>query len=145
MCEKAGIRVVPRRYAFAVITCIVKGGYDAAGFSIPAPDDNKRGSHLSDFIRVNQEDRSVTLNLPEPTVVDIVVEDSTESSYPYPALNVSPEQWKLMTAFVTERIRRRVIEDGILENAEARAREFITAVLLQSGFSAVYFTKAEDA
>jgi len=52
---------------------------------------------------------------------------------------VNPQQWKQITNFVEKKIRIKVLEDGILKNAEIRGQDFIKSILLESGWENVIF------
>ena len=143
-CEKIGMKIDSRQFEFAVVTCIVKGGYELSGTlydqierDVPLPD-------IEGYISINEEEKSVTLRLPRPAILDVIIEDTTDSNYSYPALPISPENWKILTNFVAGKIREKVTADGILETAAEKGKEFITKVLKQSGFSSVQFIEPID-
>lgn len=143
-CDKIGIKIDSNRYDFAVVTCIVKGGYDLTGTLYAQIDLDEHMANIEDYILIDAEKNSISLRLPRPTIVDVVIEDSTDTNYQYPALSISPGNWKILTSYVAESVREKVTEDGILESAEARAKDFISQVLIQSGYSSVDFIEPAD-
>lgn len=143
-CESIGIKIDSNQYDFAVVTCIVKGGYDLSGTLYEQIQKDKPVSNIEDYILIDEENNRIRLRLPEPSIVNVIIEDSTNENYQYPALAISPENWKILTNFVAKRIREKVIGDGILETAASRAKEFISQVLIQSGYSSVEFIEPAD-
>ena len=49
--------------------------------------------------------------------------------------------WKKITDYVESKIRVRVVEDGVLKNAEERGKDFIRSILIESGWENVVFIR----
>lgn len=134
LCRDVGISLDSRSYVFVVITSVVKGGFDLQGTVY---------ENLEEYIRIDEESNTLTLKLPEPKIVDLIIEDSTSETYKYPDLGIEPENWKKLTGFIAGEIEGKVIEEGILEAARTRGEEFFRRLFLEAGYSEIIFL--EDA
>jgi hypothetical protein len=126
-CRDLGIRLLPDRFEFVVITAVVRAGYDLSGTAFESL---SSAEDISDYVVYDDEARRLTLNLPEPVIVDFIIEDETSEAYPYPDIAMGPDKWKRLTEYAEERIRSRVVNEGILEQAEDRGREFLERIFL---------------
>ena len=135
-CEEIGIRLDSNRYEFVVITAVVRGGFDLQGTVYESPEEF---DNLKKYVRVDEEEKTLFLRLPKPVIVDFTIEDSTAADYTYPDIEISPENWKKLTDFVSEKIREQVIAEGILELAKQRGQTFIEKLLIDAGLQRVVF------
>ena len=126
-CRSIGINLIYQTYDFVVITSIVEAGMNIGEFIDPQD--------------IKTEGKSVTLRMPETIITNFTIEDSDSSSYNYPDLNVDPLNWKKITNYVEDKIKLRVVEDGVLKTAEKRGRDFIESILIESGWDKVIFIK----
>lgn len=132
--------------AFVVVTARVRGGY-----TLEAAEDLRElfrlelaSTGIGSETRVNSEnlrpeESRVVVFLPEATVVDLVIEDLNRENYPYPPARVDAAEWSAISSFVAEEARRRTVADGILKEAEANARAFLTTLLVEAGFEEISF------
>ena len=123
----AGIDLQKDRYSFAVVSARITAGFELEGWD---PDEE---------VILDSENKTAVVNLPEAVITDIVIDDEDSTNYRYPDLNVSPNQWKALTAIISGKLRREAEERGILRLAEERGRDFIEQLLLSSGFRSVEF------
>ena len=126
-CKSIGINLESNIYDFVVITSIVKAGLNL-----------EKWFHSDDILI---ESKNITLRIPETVITNFTIEDPDSSRYKYPDMDVTPIQWKQITEYVEEKIRLKVLEDGILKNAELRGNEFIKSILLESGWENVTFIR----
>ena len=84
--------------------------------------------------------RRIAIPLPEPEITYVLIEDRDTDSYPYPDVNLRPDGWRRVAGFVSDRVRKRTIDDGILTEASERGRNAIRALLLGAGYDEVSFT-----
>ena len=124
-CKSIGIDLEYDIYDFVVITSIVEAGINF-----------ENGINHDDIII---EGKNISLRIPKTIITKFTIEDSDSSNYNYPDLDVDPMNWRQITNFVEEKIRIRVLEDGILKNAETRGKEFIKSLLIESGWENVIF------
>lgn len=124
-CKSIGIDLEYDFYDFVVITSIVEAGIN---FEDGINPDN-----------IIIEGKNISLRMPQTIITNFSIEDPDSSKYNYPDLDVDPINWKQITNFVEEQIRKRVLEDGILINAETRGKEFIQSLLIESGWENVSF------
>jgi Protein of unknown function (DUF4230) len=125
MCKAIGINLENEIYDFVIITSIVKAGINWDDKIIPGD--------------INIEGKNITIRMPDSIITSFTIEDSDSTTYKYPDLDVSPIYWKQITAYVEEKIKIRVLEDGILKIAEERVNEFITSLLIDSGWEKINF------
>ncbi|MDA3939335.1 MAG: hypothetical protein PF693_08510, partial [Spirochaetia bacterium] len=85
------------------------------------------------------EGKNITLNIPKTIITKFTIEDPDSTKYKYPDLDVNPKDWKQITDFVEGKIRIKVLEDGILKNAEIRGHDFIRSILIETGWENVTF------
>ena len=126
-CKSIGINLESNIYDFVVITSIVKAGLNL-----------ENGLDSEDVII---EGKNITLKIPQTVITNFTIEDPDSSRYQYPDIDVTPMQWKQITDYVEEKIRLKVLEDGILKIAELRGNEFIKSILLESGWENVTFIR----
>lgn len=129
LCQAIGINLEYENYDFVVITSIVEAGFNM-------------GNDMSkDHIII--DGKNITLRIPEIMITKFTIEDTDSTRYSYPDLNVDPMNWKKITDFVKRKIRARVVEDGILKNAEERGKDFIRSILIESGWENIIFIPAQ--
>jgi len=126
-CQSIGINLIYKTFDFVVITSIVEAGMNIGNF-IDSGD-------------IKIEGKSVTLRMPKTIITNFTIEDSDSSSYNYPDLNVDPLNWKKITNYVEEKIKLRVVEDGVLKTAEKRGQDFIESILIDSGWENIIFVQ----
>jgi hypothetical protein len=135
-CEEIDIRLDSNRYEFVVISAVVRGGFDLQGTVYERPEEFE---NLKEYARVDEEEKTLFLRLPKPVIVDFIIEDPTAADYTYPDIEISPENWKKLTDFVSGEIREQVIAEGILELAKKRGQAFIEKLLIDAGLKRVIF------
>ena len=126
-CQTIGINLIYQTYDFVVITSIVEAGMNIGEFIDPED--------------IKIEGKSVTLRIPQTIITNFTIEDSDSSNYNYPDLNVDPLNWKKITNYVEEKIKLKVIEDGVLKTAEKRGQDFIESILIDSGWDNIIFVQ----
>jgi len=126
-CQTIGINLIYQTYDFVVITSIVEAGMNIGEFIDPED--------------IKIEGKSVTLRMPQTIITNFTIEDSDSSNYNYPDLNVDPLNWKKITNYVEEKIKLKVIEDGVLKTAEKRGQDFIESILIDSGWDNIIFVQ----
>lgn len=136
ICLAAGIPLWKRSTEFVVFTSRVKGGYNLQPLlSSPASGNELR-------VYPNTALKTVEIRLPAPEITDLIIQDETSEFYQYPDINVDAEQWRLITEYVEEKIRRRVIEEGILTRTEDRIKGILSRLLQSTGWEEIVFTDA---
>jgi hypothetical protein len=130
LANKLGIRFGRGINDFVVAAVIVRGGIDLskAELQIQEYEDPKTGEKGGKGIR---------LSLPAPSILDIIIEDTKPDTYPYPDVKLNPEQWRILAEFIEDRIREKVLAEGILNTAFQNANAFLSAFLTQGGFSEI--------
>jgi len=134
ICTLMGLNPERAVYDFFVITARVRAGFDLTDSFFSS------GNPAQSFISLS-EDGTVTVSLPQAVITEFVIEDSNSSTYLYPDMKISPEHWRLATDFASQKIRDRVIAQGILEKAEQNGKAIIERMLINSGVKAVQFKK----
>lgn len=135
-------------YEFLVVTVIVGAGYDLNDTVLASPSALSQ-EELAEAVQIREERvdgnvvRSISLPLPETVITHVVIEDRDTTSYPYPDVSIQPEGWRRVAGFVSERVRKRTIDDGILTAAAERGRTAIRSLLLGSGYDRVEFRRTE--
>lgn len=127
LCSSIGIRLEKENYKFLVITSIIKAGLAAPG-AITSKD-------------IVIEGKNITVRLPETEITGFIIEDTDSSEYTYPDMDIDPLHWKTISGFVESKIIKRVLEKGILQEADERLKVFITSFLKEAGFESVEFTR----
>lgn len=95
--------------------------------------------NLDEYIRIDEESNILYIKLPDPVIVDLIIEDSTSENYQYPDLGIEPKNWKKLTAFIAREIEGKVIEEGILKTARERGEEFFRRLFLEAGYNDIIF------
>ena len=131
---------------FLVLTVRVFAGFELAGTPFSGTADTGAppdAAAAADYIRIEPlpdgERRRAGVRLPQPTVTDIVIEDVDPATYRYPDVGLDAEGWRRVAGFISEHVEARTIEDGILDTAEANARELVRTLLLSAGIDQVSF------
>jgi hypothetical protein len=142
--REVGLSVGGDQHEFIVVTVIVGAGFDLAG-SILAGTSELTEEEIDSLVTIEEEGRgrdrrrTIELSLPEPVITHVLVEDRDRDSYPYPDVSIEPDEWRRIADFVSERVRRRTIEEGILTEAAERGRAAVRSLLLRSGYDKVEF------
>jgi len=127
LAKKYRLNIKAPDYHFLVATVIIRAGFSFEDINkITLNPENPEGTPLS-------------LEIPPAKILDIRVEDPIRNEYPFPDVPLSPEGWKEIAALMKARAQRLSLQDGILEEAEENARDFLSSLLKSSGFSSVEF------
>jgi hypothetical protein len=129
-CIRAGFDPALDVYDFIVLTAVVKAGIAF---------ENNRGS----FINIEEDKKSgkiISLHIPEVGITDYYIEDRKPEDDNFPDARLTPEQWRDLVLFLNPLIQEQVIHLGILGNARENCESLIEKILIEAGFSEVYFT-----
>lgn len=139
------------RDEFVVVTVRARGGYDLEGTALePTATEGRdrvpgRGPG-GELLTVTETTgpggtpvRVLTIRLPKPEVVDIVVEDVNPETYRYPEVGLHPEGWQQVAAFVSRRVAARTVEEGILERTRENTEGFLRSLFQEAGYDRVDF------
>lgn len=141
LCLEMGMDVGPESRDFAVITTRIKAGFNLE--KTPWDQASRGDSREEPPIRLITENRSgrrrVAVSLPETEITEFILQDETSGDYNYPDLEITASEWRRITHYVEDRIRPRVIEEGILKRAEERARGYIRSLLSEGGYEEIVF------
>ena len=151
LAAEVGLR--PGREEFIVVTVRARGGYDLEGTALDPRRSEEAarvaenpGAAADEVFSVSEESerdgsriRKLTIRLPEPEVVDIVVEDVDPELYRYPEVGLAPEGWRQVAEFVSERVTELTVEEGILERTRENTESFLRSLFLQAGYDEVIF------
>ncbi len=134
------------RDEFVVVTVRARGGYELEGTalerdSVDAPATGPGGAFSVTEARGPGDTsiRVLTIRLPEPEVVDIVVEDVNPDTYRYPEVGLHPEGWQQVAAFVSRRVAARTVEEGILDRTRENTEGFLRSLFKEAGYDRVEF------
>lgn len=146
--REVGLATGGDEYEFLVVSVVVGAGYDLSDTVLALPS-ALSDDELAQTVRIREEIedggvvRSISLPLPETVITHVVIEDRDTASYPYPDVSIQPDGWRRVADFVSERVRERTIDDGILTEAAERGRTAIRSLLLGSGYDRVEFRPTE--
>jgi hypothetical protein len=124
---------------FVVVSVIVRAGFclEDSVLSIPGA---ASPSELHAVFRIEQgPEKTAHIRIPPARVTEVIVEDIEPSTYRFPDVSISPRGWQEISAFVSERVTQRTIENGILKTAEENGQEFAKSLLLAAGYDRVEF------
>ena len=134
------------RDEFVVVTVRARGGYELEGTaverdSVDVPASGPGGAFSVTDARGPGDTsiRVLTIRLPEPEVVDIVVEDVNPDTYRYPEVGLHPEGWQQVAAFVSRRVAARTVEEGILDRTRENTEGFLRSLFKEAGYDRVEF------
>lgn len=150
LAAEVGLR--PGREEFIVVTVRARGGYSLEGTALD-PGRSRRSAESApndraarDVFSVSEETgpdgsqlRRLTLRLPPPEVVEVVVEDVNPELYRYPEVGLDPEGWRQVAEFVSRRVTELTVEEGILERTRENTESFLRSLFLQAGYDEVIF------
>jgi hypothetical protein len=129
LCARIGIDLSMEQYRFAVISTRVKGGFDLSN-----------GGIIAELLPTEKgEGKGVIISLPEPSITQLVIEDEVSEGYRYPDIEAGPADWKAITDLTGEMVRRKVLEEGILETAEERGKAYLEMLFSQAGYERIFF------
>jgi len=135
--SEAGINLLDESYLFAVITAKIKAGFDFSGTVFESIELTPEA--VDDSIRINREAGIIEIKLPPAVITEVIIEDADSSSYDYPDIDISPEQWKTLTSILSRMLRTEASKRNITETAERRGRRLIEELLKNSGYKEVIF------
>jgi hypothetical protein len=136
LCSRFGIRLDRQNYDFVVVTSIITAGYDITD---TAYEEITEETNIEEYVRISESGKTLSLKLPEPQIVNFVIEDAASRHYFYPDIEIKPEHWKLLSAYVAGKVKKQVLEEGILHKAGEKGEKFIERIMLDAGFSKVKF------
>ena len=128
-CRSLGIDLAARAPGFAVVTVIVRAGFNLESYPMEE--------------HIIQRGESLTVSLPAPIVTEIIIQDPGAETYPYPGLEISPENWKRLTDFVTAGITPVIEKSGLLQKGAERGEELLRRLAAPRGFSEISFIYGE--
>jgi hypothetical protein len=132
LADEIGLSPEKNPTGFLIVTVTAQAGFELESFF------TGRGEN-EPFLRVEQtgRERTVYIDLPDPAITSLVIDDPSSGEYRYPDVRITPSQWRKLAAFVTRRVRPKLLEEGILIDAEEQGRRAVTAFLEQAGFDRV--------
>jgi hypothetical protein len=89
------------------------------------------------------EQRRAEVRLPQPTILNVVVQDVKPEEYPYPDVAISPDAWRRIAQFVAEQSKPATVREELFDRARRNTEALITAVLTQAGIDEVTFVSPE--
>jgi hypothetical protein len=128
-CRELGIDLASRDPGFAVVTVVARAGFDFSGFP------------LEKKLVLNES--GIEITLPDPGITNLVIRDSGSETYPYPGLEISPENWKRLTEYVAQNMDEVIAGTSLLERARQRGEELFRRLVEARGFETVLFRYAE--
>ena len=128
-CRELGIDLASRNPGFAVVTVVARAGFDFTDFPLES--------------RLVLKESGIEISLPEPGITNLVIRDSGSGEYPYPGLEISPENWKRLTEYVAQNMDEVLAETLLLERARQRGEELFRRLVEARGFETVLFHYAE--
>ena len=128
-CRELGIDLASRNPGFAVVTVIARAGFDFTDFPLER--------------ELVLRESAIEISLPEPGITNLVIRDSGSENYPYPGLEISPENWKRLTEFIAENMDDVIAETSLLERARQRGEELFRRLVEARGFETVLFRYEE--
>jgi hypothetical protein len=141
-CLNSGFDPAVDVYDFIIMTAIVKAGINISGtmFENPSLYQEER---FDSYLRIEGDgpEKTVFLHIPPVEITELYIDDRKPSDDNFPDAQLTPARWKELVDFLNPKIREKVIELGILEDAGENSRELISKLLRENGFSRVSFTE----
>ena len=125
LCNEIGIQLERKKNEFVVVTTIIKGGFDL--------------SSLAEHYVIVGDQNGITITMPRAIVTDFIIEDTGSEMYSYPDIDIDPERWQKISAFIQKRMINTAVSGGILQFAEENGKQFIERFFLDAGYSSVNF------
>gem|GEM_PF-2359452 len=135
VCLESGVPLRSRSTEFVVLTSRVKGGYNL---------DPEKSEKSRLQVHLNPALGTAEIQLPDPVITDFIIQDETSDHYQYPDIHVDAEQWRIITDYVQDKIRSRVLDEGILITTDKKMKELLTRIMQASGWEHIVFTTASD-
>ncbi|MFP4484487.1 MAG: hypothetical protein ACLFO1_06495 [Spirochaetaceae bacterium] len=142
---EAGMDPRPEAAEFVVVTTTLYVGYpvDALRESVDDADGHRDAADslvtLDTRVVDGEERREAVVRLPEPTILNVVVQDVKPEEYPYPDVAISPDAWRRIARFVAEQSKPATVREELFSRARSNAEELIRRVLTQAGIHDVVF------
>lgn len=125
MCKDIGLNLTDNNYFIIIKTHAV------AGFDI--------GKYLENpVITANEVTKEIILQEPESKILSISFLDSTKSEN-HPDFKIKPEQWQKLTSILRPLNEQRIIESGILAEADKLNKSFIEEIFITLDWEDVDF------
>ncbi len=136
LCTGIGIDLGPGNTDFVVVTSVVKGGFNLKGTVYENPE---QVENVTRYVRVDPAENILYIKLPEPVIVDLIIDDATSGNYAYPDIGLNPEEWRALTDYISGKVEAMVIAGGILDLARKKGENFIKRILLDAGYTDIIF------
>ncbi|MBI9098128.1 MAG: DUF4230 domain-containing protein, partial [Spirochaetaceae bacterium] len=91
-------------------------------------------------IQNRKDNKTISLHIPDMRITDYYIEDRRPDKDNFPDAKLTPGQWRDLVDFINPLIVEKVIQLGILDNARKNSQLLMEKILMDSGFSEVYFT-----
>lgn len=130
----AGIDPAVDLYDFIIVTAVVKAGI-YLGNTVEEIDLNSLVT-----IQNREDNKTISLHIPDMRITDYYIEDRRPDKDNFPDAKLTPGQWRDLVDFINPLIVEKVIQLGILDNARKNSQLLMEKILMDSGFSEVYFT-----
>lgn len=136
LCRDIGINPEKEIFDFVVITSIIKIGYSLEDNAYPDPETI---ASIDRFVRFSEDRTRLFLKLPESEIAEFIIEDSSSETYGYPDVDIQPEKWRELSVFVSQKMRERIREEGMLEKADEKGKDIIEKMMHDAGFKEIVF------
>jgi hypothetical protein len=121
-------------------TAFADAGRDPGGATAePGRDPASRAAPYVSLENTEDGFRIAHVRIPRAAVTDIIIEDVDPDTYSYPDVGMDAEAWREVAEFVSEHVKERTIEEGILDTAASNARGLVETLLLSAGIDQVSF------
>lgn len=146
---EAGLDPRPEAAEFVVVTTTLYVGYAVDALRESVDDADGPTDPADRFVTLDtrevegEEQRRAEVRLPEPTILNVVVQDVRPEEYPYPDVAISPDAWRQIAQFVAEQAKPATVREELFERARNNTEALITKVLTQAGVGRVTFVSPQ--
>lgn len=142
LCKDIDLPISRSHGKFVVMTIIVSGGFNFENTIYENIDNIKNMEEVENYITIDDEEKTLSLLLPETEIIDIILKD--ESYEEYGNITIKPSQIKKISEMFDEEVKKMAVKEGILTKAKDNGKKFINDFFISLGFNKVTFIEQED-
>lgn len=140
--DSVGMSLKNKKKEFVILSLRLRAGYNLSKYQ--ELDSKEFYALINSHIKYNYRKRTITFDLPDPEVVEIIIDDPDPETYIYPDISLSPREFKIVAEYVQEHIMAQDIITLVLKEAKENTKLLISELFLNNGWKEVIFEEDSE-
>jgi hypothetical protein len=95
------------------------------------------------MIKTDTPKGMVTITLPDPEIVEVIIEDPSVETYQFPDISFSPAEWKKVAIYISDHIKENKLVEQVLAEAAENTRALLSGLFENAGWEQVVYINPE--